>query len=178
MFSYGGELKMEFCTGYLCAETETGSAERYGFIVPRGSGAPTFVAYNNVGARNESPSIVERIWHEDHDDVDPSASYTGSHNATSSSTNEGDMVAGTGADAGLLEDNEVSSLVEADAWTDPTNFDLTIKNISSALYQAGTDRSLNKPDSRVDATIDIRGVTQSFDAVALVPTSLKRPGQH
>jgi len=152
LFNYDGTINLEFCTGYRCAITETNGGQRQGYMYPRG-GATTAVAniYNTVGGFNGYAEVngkgaSQTIFHSE----DAVATINGANNAADNNLAFNDISA-TGF---------VANIVHADAWTDPTNFDLTILDTDSDLYLAGTDRSGSLPDSRVDATIDIAGVTR------------------
>jgi len=136
---FGGTLNAEFLTSYRSSVDESTAGQQGNIFAPRTSGSPTLNVYNTVAA-DTVPAGVDEF------QSAGSPTTNASHNAAQDTSAPGTST--------------VSNLVPADAWTDPTNFDLTILDTDSALYQAGTDRSGSKPDSRVDATIDIVGTTR------------------
>jgi len=133
-----GSLNMEFCTVYRSSVGEA----RGGVQIPSGAGnAPTLNLYNMVVAGQVTAG--EDDWQQD------GSSYT---NVASNNASEDTSAPGSA---------QVHNIVPTDEWTDPANFDFTIKDTDADIYQAGTDRSGSKPDSRVDATIDIVGTTRT-----------------
>jgi len=132
-----GTINLEFCTGYRSTVNEASANQQGGLYLPRGgANNPTVVVYNNATA----DTVQNDEWRQD-----GSPTTSGSHNASEDLT--------------ALGTSAVTGITPADEWNDPTNFDLTIKN-SGSLFEGGTDRSGSKPDSRVDATIDIVGTTR------------------
>jgi len=133
-----GTCNAEFVTSAQASQDEN----RGNFRIPKDTGLTVTTNIYNCVCADSGNSATEY--------VQDSGTHTnnGSHNAADDTS------------GGVFGTNAVNSIVITDAWTAPATFDYTIKDASSALYQAGTDRSGSKPDSRVDATIDIAGTTR------------------
>jgi len=130
-------FNVEFCTVFGCGLTGSFGA---GIFLGRGNGAGSTTNIYNTASVNESVNADGDF------DQEGSSSWVGSNNLS--------------GDASAPGTSPTINEAAADLFTAPATFDLSIKDVDSALYLGGTDRSGSKPDSRVDATVDIKGNTR------------------
>ncbi len=147
-------FNLEFCTIFRGSRSNTDGNAASVYLSRGPSANPVVNIYNTFAAHAAADTGMIGDWV-------GTATVAASNNASSDTTNT----------AG----GDLTELDPDDQFTDPATFDCSIKGVDADIYLAGTDRSGSKPDSRVDATIDIAGNTRpstpSIGCYEFVPTN-------